>query len=555
MFKSLSVKAKLILIAVSAGVFTVIIGIMGLIGIHSTVKGLETVYKDRVIPLKQLKIISDKYAINIIDAVNKGNAGIYTSSQILEGIKAAEKEIRENWDAYMSTTLTKEEEALTQETEALFGDANDIISKLDEFLSVHTGILANQLGEFDGPLYRQIDPLTDKIAALINLQLRVAEEEYLNADNRYKKTYAISVTILLLSLILLISICGWIIIGLNKQLNEILPVIQDVGKGILKRKIVNVSSDELGTIAQSVNTTIDSLKGIIEKLISNTQVIVSSSEKLSTVSIQLAATAEEMTTQSNTVASSSEQATSNVRNISVGAEEMAASINTIGLSIEEMNSSLNEVARNCQNESQIAADANTKSKATHELMERLGSGAKEIGKIIKLINDIADQTNLLALNATIEAASAGEAGKGFAVVAGEVKELAKQTAQATEGISRQIETMQQNTSDAVKAIEGITKTNEDVNSISQTIVSAVEEQSATIQEIAKNITGAGTVSTEIARNVGESAQGLTEISSNIQGMNKATRDTAQGVVQVKSSAQDLVKMAASLQEITRGFSL
>jgi methyl-accepting chemotaxis protein len=218
-----------------------------------------------------------------------------------------------------------------------------------------------------------------------------------------------------------------------------------------------------------------------------------------------------------------------------------------------MSSSLNEVSKNCQKESQIASNANSQAKSTRDMMERLGVSSKEIGKVIEVINDIADQTNLLALNATIEAASAGEAGKGFAVVANEVKELAKQTAQATDQIGRQIEEMQNNTTSAVTAIEEITKVIEEINSISHTIVSAVEEQSATVNEIAKTVGGASQAATEIAKNVGESAKGLVEVSSNIQGVNKAATDTAGGVANIRQSAQDLSKLALGLQKIVGQF--
>jgi methyl-accepting chemotaxis protein len=220
-----------------------------------------------------------------------------------------------------------------------------------------------------------------------------------------------------------------------------------------------------------------------------------------------------------------------------------------------MSSSLNEVAKNCQKESQIAANANNQAKSTRDLMERLGVSSKEIGKVIEVINDIADQTNLLALNATIEAASAVEAGNGFAVVANEVKELAKQTAQATDQIGRQIEEMQNNTGNAVAAIEEITKIIEEINSISNTIVAAVEEQSATVNEIAKSVGGASQAATEIAKNVGESAKGLIEVSSNIQGVNKAATDTASGIGQIKQSAQDLAALASGLQKIVGQFKI
>jgi methyl-accepting chemotaxis protein len=326
-----------------------------------------------------------------------------------------------------------------------------------------------------------------------------------------------------------------------------------MSKGDLTQKLPIDQNDEVGQLAKSLNSMADNFKEKIKEISLSSSTLSSSSEELSAVSTQLAANAEEMTNQSNTVASATEQATANVNNISAAAEEMSTGVSTVATAIEEMSSSLNEVAKNCQKESQIAASANNQAKSTRDLMERLGVSSKEIGKVIDVINDIADQTNLLALNATIEAASAGDAGKGFAVVANEVKELAKQTAQATDQISKQIEEMQSSTGNAVTAIEEITKIIEQINEISHTIVSAVEEQTATINEIAKNVGGASQAATEIARNVGESAKGLSEVSSNIQGVNKASTDTAGGVQNIKQSSQDLAKLAAGLQKIVSQF--
>jgi methyl-accepting chemotaxis protein len=326
-----------------------------------------------------------------------------------------------------------------------------------------------------------------------------------------------------------------------------------LSKGDLTQKIPLDQEDEVGQLAKSLNGMAANLKEKIKEITGNSTTLSTASEELSAVATQLSANAEEMTAQSNTVASATEQATANVNNISAAAEEMSTGVSTVATAIEEMSSSLNEVAKNCQKESQIATNANNQAKSTRDLMERLGVSSKEIGKVIDVINDIADQTNLLALNATIEAASAGDAGKGFAVVANEVKELAKQTAQATEQISNQIEEMQTSTGSAVTAIEEITKIIEEINEISHTIVSAVEEQTATINEIAKNVGGASQAATEIAKNVGESAKGLSEVSSNIQGVNKASTDTAGGVQNIKQSSLDLAKLAAGLQKIVAQF--
>ena len=232
---------------------------------------------------------------------------------------------------------------------------------------------------------------------------------------------------------------------------------------------------------------------------------------------------------------------------------MSASVNTVATAIEQMSASLNEVAKNCQKETNIAQNANNQAQMTHKLMDKLGSSSKEIGKVINVINDIADQTNLLALNATIEAASAGEAGKGFSVVANEVKELAKQTAKATSEIQDQVQQMQADVENSIKAIETITKSVEEINEVSQTIVSAVEEQSATINEISKNVSGVSTAAGDVSKNVHESAKGLTEISSNIAGVNTAAADTSKGVNNVRNNALSLTKLAAELSEITRQF--
>ncbi len=343
--------------------------------------------------------------------------------------------------------------------------------------------------------------------------------------------------------------------SLTRPLNRTLEMIKDIaqGEGDLTKRLPVSSGDEVGELSKWFNTFVDKLQNIIRDTGSTTAAFSNASSELASASAAISANAESMTTQSAAVTSAAAQASANINNVSAAAEQMSSGVSTVATAIEEMSASLNEVAKNCQKESQIAATANTQAKSTRTLMDRLGVSSKEIGKVIDVINDIADQTNLLALNATIEAASAGEAGKGFAVVAGEVKELAKQTAQATDQIGRQIEQMQTSTGGAVSAIEEITRIIEEINAISHTIVSAVEEQSATVNEIAKNVAGASQAATDIARNVGESAKGLAEVSENIVGVNKAAGDTAGGVGNIKHSSAELEKMAAKLHQVVGHF--
>ena len=265
----------------------------------------------------------------------------------------------------------------------------------------------------------------------------------------------------------------------------------------------------------------ESLKVTINAVNQNAQALASSSEELTAVSQQMSSNSEETAKQSNVVAAASEQVSKNVATVATSAEEMSASAK--------------EIAKNATEAAKVATQAVQVASDTNKTVAKLGESSIEIGKVIKVITSIAQQTNLLALNATIEAARAGEAGKGFAVVANEVKELAKQTATATEDISGKIEAIQNDTKAAVSAIDQISKIINQINNIQSTIASAVEEQTATTNEI--------------ARNANEAAQGSTEISKNIANVSEAAKNTTQGANNTLTAATELAKLAADLKRV------
>jgi methyl-accepting chemotaxis protein len=240
---------------------------------------------------------------------------------------------------------------------------------------------------------------------------------------------------------------------------------------------------------------------------------------------QMSATAEETSRQSGSVASASEEATSNVQTVAATAEELSASIAEIGRQVDQS--------------AMIAQGAVEESDSTNETVQGLAEAAQKIGEVVNLINDIAGQTNLLALNATIEAARAGEAGKGFAVVAQEVKNLANQTAKATEEISQQIAAIQEETSDAVGAIEKIRGVIREIAEISVTISSAVEQQGISTQEI--------------ARNVQQAAKGTQDVNQNIENVSRAAGETGAAAGQVLNASQEMARQAEGLRSEVERF--
>ena len=309
------------------------------------------------------------------------------------------------------------------------------------------------------------------------------------------------------------------------------PVKDEMGRVF---KVVNIVNDvttakeaEFATIenAKRERKQAEDLRDAMNTIGENATALAGASEELSAVSMQMSGNAEETSSQANVVSAASEQVSVNVRTVSTG--------------VEEMNAAIREIAKNASDAAQVSKHAVSVANMTNGTIAKLGDSSIEIGKVVKVITSIAEQTNLLALNATIEAARAGEAGKGFAVVANEVKELAKETAKATEDISLKIDAIQNDTNGAVKAIREISEVINQINDISSTITSAVEEQTATANEM--------------GRNVAEAARGSNEIAQNITSVASAAESTTQGASNCQQAAAEMSRMACELQELVSRF--
>jgi methyl-accepting chemotaxis protein len=319
-------------------------------------------------------------------------------------------------------------------------------------------------------------------------------------------------------------------------------------RGGLSRRLDPGRHTLLWPIAERFNTFLDRLQESMAGMADNASEVSNSSASLSTSANLVAQGTGLITGQSAAVASSAEALTNTMTSAAASTQQMSDNVKMIASAVEEMTASIEEVAKNAE---QAAGAADTTQKMVGQSNTRVGElaeAAGEIGKVVEVIQEIAEQTNLLALNATIEASRAGDAGKGFAVVATEVKELAQQTATATDDIRQRILRIQETTNEAVTSIADIGAAIANVNSVSRTIASAVEEQTITTKEIARNIAQSSAALESVADGVSGSANTSTEIAQNIASVDEAIRSAADGVSQTQDASGKLIRIAEQLQE-------
>jgi len=521
-----------------------IVGILfiALSELKHTASGVDRIYLDRVVPLKDLKVIADDYAVSVIDAINKANAGLISAEDTAGIIRSSEEQISQMWDKYMATELTAEEAILAREAKELFVKADAAILDAEHLLAKLQGDVSGKLNSIDGPLYKDIDPISEKITELINLQLRVAKEEHDTIIAEYERDKVYLTSLLAIVVVSLLWLGFAVYRSLIEALNRIKNTIERiVDESDLSLEIEVKRNNELSSIASSFNRMIVKTRELVA-------LVAESSEKLSDSARELTSVSSESKKSINTQKSEIEQ--------------VAAAMN-------EMAATAQEIARNADSADKGARDTSTQAKegagivdeaveATNLLVTdvesvsgritKLESDSDSIGSIIDVIKSIAEQTNLLALNAAIEAARAGDQGRGFAVVADEVRTLAQRTQVSTAEIQAAIERLQEGTSSASIAMQAGQRNAEGAGT------KAVQAGEA-LQKIASAVQGITDMNALIASASEEQTSVSAEINKSLVTLHEASNDSSIGAEKISGASEELYVLSNDLKNIVSKYKI
>lgn len=411
--------------------------------------------------------------------------------------------------------------------------------------------ISHLVGEAKGKVY--FDKFRDQVATFIEREQSLMEQRQQAAKSTASnaRNAIIAGSILIIVITLLVS--TFTTRAITGPLHQVVEFVGKMAKGDLSSKIEVDQRDEIGLMAQGLGNTTEELGKMMKEIVAGVNTLSSSSTELSAVATQLSGSSDEASSRANGVATAAEEMSSNMNSVSAAMEQSSSNVGLVATATEEMSATVNEIAQNAERAKCVSEEAVVQSANTSQKINELGQAADRIGKVTETITEISEQTNLLALNATIEAARAGEAGKGFAVVANEIKDLAKQTADATVDIKDQIEGMQTTTDGTITDIEKIGNVINEINDVITTIATAVEEQSSATTEIAENVAQASAGIEEVNENVAQSSVAISDITQDISEISQTSGEINSSSTNVNDSSSELSRLAEQLNSLVNRF--
>ena len=479
-----------------------LVGMAGLYGMGNSNAGLKTVYDDRVVPLKQIKVVADMYAVNVVDTAHKVRDGALTPAQGLQSVADARKAIDLNWKAYLATQLVPEETQLVERFKPLQAKADAATDVLAGHFK--SGDVAALTAFAAKEMYPAIDPLQEVLGQLMQVQLDRAKAEYDSAAASFQTIRALAVTAVVAGIALAVLMGGAMIRQISRALGDAVRISDAVAQGDLTVAIHARGKDEIAHLLSGLTTMRDNLAHVVSGVRSNAQ----------------------------GVASASAEIASGNNDLSIRTEQQASALQETAASMEELSSTVKQNADNARQANQLAMSASTVAGQGGDVvaevvttMKGINDSSKKIADIISVIDGIAFQTNILALNAAVEAARAGEQGRGFAVVAGEVRNLAQRSAEAAKEI---------------KSL--ITASVERVEQGSQ----LVDKAGTTMTEVVGAIRRVTDIMGEISAASSEQSTGVSQVGEAVTQMDQVTQQNAALVEEMAAAASSLSHQAQAL---------
>ena len=479
-----------------------LVGGAGLLGMGQSNAGLKSVYDDRVLPLKQIKIVADMYAVNVVDAAHKVRDGGMTPAQGLQSVADARKAVETNWSAYLATKLTPEEVKLVDQFKPLQAKADKAAEVLQGLFRAGDIPAITAFAARD--MYPAMDPLQDVLGQLMQVQLDYAKAEYDSAAASYQTIWMVTALAVAAGLLLAVLVGGSMIRQISQSLGNAVRITESVAQGDLTVSIQARGKDEIAKLLGGLTTMRDNLAHVVSGVRSNAQ----------------------------GVASASAEIASGNNDLSIRTEQQASALQETAASMEELSSTVKQNADNAHQANQLAMSASTVAGQGGEVvaevvstMKGINDSSKRIADIISVIDGIAFQTNILALNAAVEAARAGEQGRGFAVVAGEVRNLAQRSADAAKEIKLLITA-------SVERVEQGTQ--------------LVDKAGATMTEVVGAIRRVTDIMGQISAASSEQSSGVSQVGEAVTQMDQATQQNAALVEEMAAAASSLSHQAQAL---------
>lgn len=540
MLKRMTIRSKLVLGSVLPIIGLLIIMITSLIELGKANQGIDRLYVDRIVPLELLKNVADNYAVNIIDTVNKVDKSLMKAEDGLAVVARARENIQRDWQHYISTDLTPREQQLVQEADGLLKRADSAIEKLIERLQTLNGLTYGDMYGFNGDLYADVDPISEKVAELVDLQLSEADQMRQELRRAYERQRTFQIA-LSAAIVVLLALLGLLIYrSIRQPLEHLQDVMDNVATNSDLRLRAEIEGDnELSHIASSFNKMLAQMQSLVGHI--------------SGATTQLAAAAEEMSSISSHSSQTINSQRAEVEQVAAAMNEMVSTVQEVAGSAERADQEARATHDEADSGNRVVVDA---SRATSDLVDQVRKVAAQIavveqdsesiGSVVDVIRGIAEQTNLLALNAAIEAARAGDQGRGFAVVADEVRSLAQRTQESTEEIQQVIGRLQVGTRDAVTAM----KVSQERAELTGEQAEKAGEALRRISEAVKRITD---LNAQIASASEEQSSVAEEINRSLVTINDNAQESAAGATQTESASHELSRLAAELQSMTAKF--